>query len=532
MPSQPKKLPNLNPQLLAKFRKEGKNAKTIYSTIDLTLQSQVNNILENHLQILRDNKIYNAAVIITDVHTGEVLTYIGNSENAGYENSNQVDCAIAPRSSGSILKPLLYAKAMEAGNITPKTLLPDIPSNFGSFKPKNFSGGFEGLLHANTSISKSLNIPLVHLLNRYGLSKFHSDLKEMGCNTLPKPASHYGLSLILGGAEVKLYDLVKIYTALAQNLNGETVFSDLKLTKDQRLKEKNKLINKGAIYETFEAMLEVNRPDEENNWQYFSSSKKIAWKTGTSFGFRDAWSIGVTPDFVVGVWVGNANGEGRPGLTGIKAAAPILFDIFQKLPQKKVWFNLPENEMCKVGICAQSGSRASENCTQIRQEYIPKTCLKTTACIYHHLVHLNSDKTFQVNTDCEQSINIISEKYFVLPGVYEHYYKQGHPEYKCLPEFKSTCGSSNKRRNIDIIYPQNSQKIYLPKKLDGEQASLVLEAFNRNSNGLLYWHLNHEFLGTTEHIHQWKLRPEKGKYVLTIISDKGEENIIHFEIVN
>ena len=305
-------------------------------------------MLENHNYLLQDNLIFNGAIVISSVNTGEILAYVGNTSSTNSENGNAVNCIRASRSTGSILKPLLFAKSLEDGLLTPSMLVEDIPSHFGGFTPKNFTGNYEGALPADNALSRSLNVPMVHLLNKYGLSKFHSELKSYGITTLHKPATHYGLSLILGGAEVSLYDLSKIYTQMAQELKFgkalpyDVIASNIQPDEDLIVHPKT---NRGCIYSTFEAMTEVNRPDEDNNWKVFNSEQKIAWKTGTSFGFRDAWAVGITPDYVVSIWIGNADGEGRPGLTGVNVAAPLLFNLFKSLPKSKAWFKQPLKEM-------------------------------------------------------------------------------------------------------------------------------------------------------------------------------------------
>ncbi len=415
LPDKPLALPQKAPHLLSRFIKEGYGGKTIESTIDRNLQEKVTQLLQVNGEVLQQNKIYNGAVLITSVKSGKVLAYVGNTKSTESEQGSDVDCISAARSTGSILKPFLYAKCMEDGLLTPTMLVPDVPTQFGSFSPKNFTMQYDGAVPANKALSRSLNIPMVRLLNEYGLEKFHRDLKNYGLTTLNKPARHYGLSLILGGAEAKLFDLGTAYTQMAQELKyGESkpiVLSDEKKNKgsktsNQKHQPRNKLTNRACIYKTFEAMVDVNRPDEDGNWRVFASAQKVAWKTGTSFGFRDAWAIGVTPEYVVSVWIGNADGEGRPGLTGIKAAAPLLFDVFAQLPKPDQWFVAPKEEMFKAAICHESGHRASDLCERTDTLWLPKTCLNTTACPYHQTIHLSKNGKYRVDSDCETVYNM------------------------------------------------------------------------------------------------------------------------------
>ncbi len=533
LPDRPLALPRLAPHLMNRLISNGKKGLTIHTTLNGQLQDQVNQTLENHMQLLRENKIFNAAVMITSVETGEIIAYVGNSTGSGSEHANRVDCITARRSTGSILKPFLYAKAQESGQITPGMLLVDIPSKFGGFSPKNYAGNFDGLIHADQALSRSLNIPMVHLLNRYGITKFHSDLRDLGFSTLDKPASHYGLSLILGGAEVTLFDLGNVYTRMAQKLQygqSKSISFDPTVVLQPNLDDLK--IDRACIYSTFDAMLEVNRPDAENNWQLFSSSQKIAWKTGTSFGFRDAWAVGVTPKYVVSVWVGNADGEGRPGLTGVTAAAPILFDVFNDLPKAKSWFRKPFDRFKEVKICRQSGHRASLHCPESELKSVPKTVLESNGCPYHQLIHLDQSESFRVDSDCEIPDNMVHKPWFIVPASIEKFYRTNHPEYKSLPSYRSNCTSRLNDHSLAIIYPRNNQRVYLPVDLNEQKTHVIFEASCSRASKTLFWHLDDQFYGQTTELHQLKFQPEVGKHKLTIVSEDGNTTSKYFEVID
>jgi len=537
LPEKPLRLPQLAPHLLTRLIKEGYKGKTINSNIDNNLQQKTMQLLQAHSERLQENKIYNGAVMIASVKTGKVLAYIGNTTSDNKEYSSDVDCIMAARSTGSILKPFLYQKCLEDGLITPTMLVPDIPTQFGSFSPKNFTKQYDGAVAANKALARSLNIPMVRMLNEYGLEKFHRDLKNYGITTLHKPAKHYGLSLILGGAEARLDELCKAYTNMAQELNTgeskELFFVDKKTKKQKnKTKQKNKYTvqnDKASVYCTFQAMVDVNRPDEDGNWRAFSSSQKIAWKTGTSFGFRDAWAIGVTPDYVVAVWIGNADGEGRPGLTGIKAAAPLLFDVFSQLPRSQKWFAEPREEMSKINICSESGHRASDLCDKTELVWMPKKCLNTTACAYHQVIHLTKNNLYRVDSDCETIYNMKHVSWFVLPPLIEKYYKFNHPNYKILPDFKPECLAKISDRAIAVLYPKPNSIIYVPVEIDGKTGRTVFEVAHRNINTKVYWHLDDEFIGETKEIHQLALNPTVGKHKLLLIDENGISLSMKFE---
>ncbi len=533
LPNKPLPLPQFAPHLLNKFIKDGYEGKTIYSSIDYNLQLKAIELINAHSLILQQNKIYNGALLITSVKTGKILAYVGNTNLIDAEQGCAVDCIQAARSTGSILKPFLFEKCLEDGLITPTTLLPDIPTQYGSFSPKNFTKQYDGAIPANKALARSLNIPMVRLLNEYGLEKFHRELKLMGLTTLKRNAKHYGLSLILGGAEAKLWDLNLAYTQMAQQLkyNATKKITFLKDETDKKTKTQVIKMDEGCIYATFEAMVDANRPDEDGNWRAFSSQQKIAWKTGTSFGYRDAWAIGVTPDYVVSIWVGNADGEGRPGLTGLNAAAPLLFDVFSKLPTTVNWFTKPTDELEKVAICRESGHRASSLCNNSDMMQIPKPCLNTIACPYHQLVHLNVSRTHRVDSECETIFNMRHEAWFVLPPLIEKYYKFNHPNYKELPSYKLECMVKLADKAMALLYPKPNSKIYVPIEIDGKIGRTIFEATHRNLNSSIYWHLDDAYIGETKEIHQLALNPSVGKHKLLLVDENGISIQLKFEIL-
>lgn len=545
LPDKPLPLPHNAAHLLEKALADGCKGKIVQTTIDKNLQEKAVQILAMHHEVLKENSVHNGAVLIASAKTGKVLAYVGNTAEENNENGNEVDVIQAPRSTGSTLKPLLYARMLDEGEITPKMLVPDVPTQIGGYSPKNFNFSYDGAVPANRALARSLNIPAVRMLNQYGVEKFRHDLKALGYTTITRPASAYGLSLILGGAEAKLWDMVSVYCKMAKTLDQypaykKTINENLYYTApptgrhSKKAKEKkdsiSPYISAGSVWSTFEAMIEVNRPDEEGNWKAFTSAQKIAWKTGTSFGNRDAWAVGLNREYVVGVWIGNADGEGRPGLTGIKAAAPVLFDVFSVLP-KAGWFRMPEKEMVKVSVCSLSGHRASALCEKTDSAFIPQTALATLACPYHQTVHLDRKGKYRVESDCEEVDKMKHLTWFVLPPLMEKYYKFNNPAYKTLPEYLPGCGNKTADRSMSLVYPKRQSKIYVPVLLDGKTGKTVFEAAHRNRFTKIYWHLDDVFVGETQDIHQIEINPSLGKHRLTIIDEQGVSTSVTFEVL-
>jgi len=549
VPGKPLPLPQNAPHLLNRFKAERNNLGTsstrITSTLDENIQLKVNAILKRYNNRYRANDINNISALILDVKTRQVMSYVGNiyqPENADLQS--HVDMIKALRSPGSTLKPLLYASMMNDGFILPHTLVADIPTQIAGYSPQNYDLGYDGAIAADKALSRSLNIPAVKMLQQYKYERFYDKLKKIGIGTLNQPADHYGLSLILGGSEVTMWDLANTYMGMARTLNHFNTYkglynpSDYKQAsyiadhkKDEAEVERNSFLDHGSIWATFNAMEEVMRPGDEGLWEQFSSSQRIAWKTGTSFGFRDAWAVGLTPNYVVCVWVGNADGEGRPGLVGIEAAAPVLFDIFRLLPGGK-WFETPVTKLKKLKICKQSGYKAGEYCEHIVEELVPVAGEKTAICPFHKLIHLDKTGNYRVTDMCESVINMQHKSWFILPPAMEYYYKIKNSDYKNLPPFKIGCDISGGNSVMELIYPKNNANIYIPLELDGTRGKIVLNAAHRNQHSKIYWHIDNEYVATTTNFHQLAISPSAGKHSLTLVDENGERLVQYFTILD
>ncbi len=543
LPGAPRPLPQLAPHLLDRSAKDGYKGVIVKTTLDVTLQERVNGIIEKHHRTLKGNQIENAAAIVIDVPTGNVLAYVGNtSDPQSKDNGNDVDVINAPRSTGSILKPFLFAGMLTDGQILPNTLVADIPTDLSGYNPQNFNRSYDGAVPARRALARSLNVPAVRMLQQYRVERFHDLLKKSGLTTINQAPDHYGLSLILGGAEGKLYDLAGAYASMARTLthyneNGAYDKNDfhppLYIAKEEEKREapvaENSFYDASAIWFTFEAMTEVTRPDEEVNWTEFLSSHKIAWKTGTSFGFRDGWAIGITPRYVVAVWVGNADGEGRPGLVGVETAAPILFDIFSTLHSPE-WFKRPEKDMEKISVCKQSGFRATDICEN-EEQWVPKIGLKSGPCTFHKVIHLDATGKFRVNSDCENVSSMQHISYFTLPPAMEYYYKTKNPNYKPLPPFRADCGG-NFSHAMEFVYPREETMLYIPIELDGRPGKVIFEIAHRKPGTIVYWHLDDQYMGQTTDIHQFAMNPDPGKHIVTAVDESGESIAMKCEIVS
>ena len=528
LPQEPKPLPQIAPHLTDYFY-QTRNGNYSVSTIDRGIQLQIEELIERWNGEFSRSDIRNIAILVIDVQKNQPIAYCGNVHFNKTNSGNQVDIIRSPRSTGSILKPFLYYAMLQEGSILPHTLLPDIPININGFAPQNFSQQFEGAVPASEALARSLNIPTVTMLQRYGVPKFYNFLKQTGISTLTRPASHYGLSLILGGAEGTLWDITCAYTDMARCLKGLDKTDCSLLLSDSAHNASSVVPTSSfspcAVWQTFEAIKEVNRP-EEIDWRTIPSMQTIAWKTGTSYGFRDAWAVGVTPRYAVGVWVGNATGEGKPGLVGARTAGPVMFDVFNLLPSSP-WFVRPSEGFVDAEVCHLSGHLKGRFCEETDTILILPAGLKTEACPYHHRINLSADGTQRIYESCINTEAAIQKNWFTLPPVWEWYYKQRHPEYKTLPPFKPGCGEDI-LRPMQFVYPTMNARIFLPRQMDGSKSQLTFELVHSVPKATVYWHLDNNYLAETQDFHKISLLPSSGKHTMTAVDNEGNTVSVTF----
>lgn len=543
LPEKPFPIENCAPQLLDRLERTANEAQATSTTsIDASLQKRVQSIADDFSGRYAAGRINDIGVLVAEVRSGCVLAYIGNSSRES--PTWMVDMISAERSSGSTLKPFLFATMLTSGEMTPKCLWADTPLDINGFMPQNYSRSFSGAVSAGEALTRSLNVPLVRMLSAHNTGRFLADLKQMGFTSLRFSAEHYGASLILGGAEVSLWDLCGAYSSMARHLTSYNEaperamsrplddFFSLRLSPSHSVSRPERLLSASlptpaAIWHTFEAMSNLSRPEEEADWQMFSSMKRVAWKTGTSFGGRDAWAVGLTRDYVVGVWVGNATGEGRAGMTGVGFAAPVMFDVFSLLPASS-WFDEPLDDEDPMPICKHSGMRASDVCPDVDTVRLPRQCAKTDVCRYCRLAHLTPDGQWQVNSSCESVAQIVSVARFVLPPAMEFYYCSRHADYVPLPPMRPDCDDSPSGR-VAIIYPQAGQSLVRTRDFDGRLQGVVCQAA-APSSATLFWHLDDSYLGSTSGNNQMLVEPESGPHRLTVVAADGQSASVSFSV--
>jgi penicillin-binding protein 1C len=357
----------------------GSAATTLRTTLDAGLQRVAEESLRRHASVLAGQGIRGGAVVILDVKNSAVRALVGSPDYRD-RRSGQVNGALAERSAGSTLKPFAFARALDRGQLTPQSVLADVPALFRDYEPENFDSGFRGLVSARDALVLSLNLPALEVEQRIGQPVFYDTLRALGFDTLRRPAAHYGLGLVLGNGEVRLVDLVNAYACLARG----GVMQPPRVLENEALPAGRTLFSPEACWLVTDMMSGEERAMDTTGHAADVRLPPLAWKTGTSAGFRDAWTIAYNPDYVIGVWVGNPDGAGVDRLVGRKVATPIVWEIFRRLypDNDGPWFARPEGVVIRE-VCAVSGGAPGSHCPHRVEDFGIEGVTRQELCTVH-----------------------------------------------------------------------------------------------------------------------------------------------------
>ena len=495
--------------------------RRIRTALDLDTQRKVAGNVQAHMHTLRRSGIRHASVVVLDTATGAIRAYVGSPDFFDSKSSGQVDGADASRSTGSILKPFLYALAMDAGLILPPTWIRDVPTFYGAFSPSNADRAYHGLVTAREALIRSLNVPAVRLLNAFGTDRFYRFLEKASISTLFRTPDEYGLTLILGGGEATLLELAALYRGLANNGH----FPPPRQLEAPSFVSSPNLISPEASYLTMEIMKSLKRPGAEYFWEQFSSPRPVAWKTGTSFGQRDGWAIGITPDWTIAVWTGNFDGEGNPRLTGAGSAAPLMFRIFSTLPAPSgnKWFSRRNLSFRRVLLCRDSGFTAGPNCPHTVEAEAPERARPLPPCPYHRSLFVTPDEKYQVCSRCWTPGEYKQVRRLVLPPDVSQFMRNRGIDFIGIPLHKPECPTIPMDHSLWITYPEKGARIMIPRDFQGRWQKVTITAAHRNRNTRVFWYVDGAYRGVTHGLHKLPLLLDTGKHRITAVDEAGSQ---------
>lgn len=509
------KIPNYIPHLSQYFKRNEEYKIETY--INLKIQNNISEILKRHNQRLNYLNISNCAALVIDNQTGQLAAYCGSADFKDSMHLGQNDGLKALRSPGSTLKPALYALALDEGIITPKRILYDIPTDFDGYEPENFDQKFNGAVTAEFALYNSLNIPAVKLLKDAGLQKFTGLLKKSGFNSIAQKEKYLGLSMILGACGTNALELCRLFTAFSnKGIPKEIIF-----TRQDSLKfipVNNKIFSEEAAY-LINDMLKFKEERFECKALQMKNIfiPKISWKTGTSYGKRDAWCIGYDKNHTVVVWCGNFNGNGSPYLIGSETALPIVFEIFEKIGVTPISQELPKN-ISNTQVCKESGMPPNEYCQNTVIDYYIKNATLPEKCNVHKSRYISVDSAVFYCNSCLPKDNFIKQIYLDYPPEYKLWLSLNNKIHDNLVH-NPECKSINYNKSLNIISPSINYTYYIERNT-GQQ--ICLQATDADINNTLYWYINNEYLGKSKVFEKIFFTPTQDNYLIKCVSGRGE----------
>jgi len=518
-------IPKHSPHFSRKLARENKGEPHVKTTLDLKMQLPIEDIVKNYTRRLRNYDIHNAAVLVVDNATAQVKAYVGSANFYNEADGGQVDGIQAIRSPGSTLKPLIYAKGFDEGFISPKLKISDLPVDFSGYSPTNYSDTYSGMVTVEQALQQSLNIPAVKVLNDIGLGTLLESFEAMHFTQIVKDEDKLGLSLALGGCGVRLSELTAMYRAFA----NKGTYKPLQYlqTKENKTFEKN-IMSESAAYLITEILQDLNRPDFSNNLGNIANLPTIAWKTGTSYGRKDAWSIGYNKDYTIGVWVGNFSSKGIPELTGADMATPLLFSVFKQVSNTHETWNFPPDNLKHTWVCSETGLLPSKTCEhQILDFHLPLTT-KQQVCTHLIEVAISEDEALSYCKHCLPDTHNFKTKTFKNYSPEQiAFYENNQTPYDKIPQHNYQCERFYANESLKIISPKANVNYYFLKD-DNEE--LLLESYLAADVQQVHWYINDTYYTSAKRSLPTFFKPVAGKNKITCVDDKGRRSSLFIEV--
>ncbi|HEY8894703.1 MAG TPA: penicillin-binding protein 1C [Niastella sp.] len=517
-------VPKLIPHFAWKLKQQG--GDIIKTNIELNTQLKTEKLVADYSRILTLKNIRNAAVIIIDNKTHNVITYVGSASFTDTIDAGQVNGAKAIRQPGSTLKPLLYGLCIDAGLMTPKAIITDVAVNYNGYAPENYDKQFNGYVTMEYALEHSLNIPAVKGLQWLGITPFIDKLAACNFQQVKRDQRKLGLSMILGGCGATLEELTGMYSIFASN--GR--FVSPKFIKEDFTSpgEGEKIITPAATFMINETLSKVNRPDFPLNWASTEHMPKIAWKTGTSYGRRDAWSIGYNKKYTVGIWAGNFSALGIPELSGANIATPLLFKIFNTIDydSDEEWFTQPKD--CDIRmVCSETGRPPGDHCQNTVTDYFIPLISTSQLCDNMQEIAISADEKISYCKTCQPASGFKKKWYRTVSPEMQRYYEERHIVYEKMPAHNPACERVFKDGGPAITSPRNGSEYFISKK---HPEPLQLSCNVGNDVHKVYWYINNRFYkGDEAHNRQFFI-PEEGPVKISCTDDKGRNRDIWIRV--
>jgi penicillin-binding protein 1C len=496
------------------------------TTLDLSLQKLIEQHTSQYIDRKKQFGVANACVLLLDFKRMEVRALLGSADFFNDDIQGQVNGTNAKRSPGSTIKPFIYALGIDQGIIHPKLMLKDAPADFGGYHPDNFDGEFQGPIKAEDALIRSRNIPAVYIASQLNNPDLYDFLIEAGIKGF-KEREYYGLSLVLGSAELTMKEIVMLYALLANygKLQRVKEYYDQKDTSGD---SNVNLISAEACFIVLSMLKQNPRPKNYISFKWARGQAPVYWKTGTSIGFRDSWAVGIFDNFVLAVWIGNFDGMGNPYFIGAQASAPLFFEIIDSIRQN----NLSEYHsfestkqipphVARIEVCSVSGQIPKECCPHKAWTWFIPGVSPISTCNIHREIYIDKKTGFRRTTfDPQKTVKAVFEFW---PSDLLHLFKQAGIPRKTPPPFASdesinlTYTSGNPPQ---IVSPIKEIEYVIRPQVNENQELAFIATTDADSN-MVYWFLDQEFVGTSkpETPLFWYAKP--GTFNVRCVDDNG-----------
>ena len=494
----------------------------VVSSLDLKTQTVVEKILARHVRTWAAHNVFNGAAVVIDNATHGITAYVGSEDFDDSAHNGQVDAVQALRSPGSTLKPFLYALGIDNGTLTSKTRLLDVPYDADGYSAENYDGTYAGWVYADDALRHSLNAPMVRLLEGVGAKTFTDHLIASGFKSLAQQKEKLGLSIILGGCGVTLEELTSAYGAFAH----AGMFVRPSYTKGDS-GNSSKVFSEAAAFIVTDILSKYDQSESALSFSSIASLPEVAYKTGTSYGRRDAWCIGYSSEFTVGVWLGNADNTGAPDLVSTKATVPLFADIFDAISAHSSKIILPmPSDVAERKVCAHSGKLPSSFCTSLTTDLYSRSQTLQSYCDVDKEFYVSLDGKVHYCTSCLGSHPYKLKVFEDFPPEYVNFLNStGHP-YTPLPPHNPSCERVFAGKGPRIISPTKDMTYLLVSK----KQTIALYASSGVNVKVHHWYVDNKFIARRKQNEKIFFGMGDGQHTITCVDDKGRSSSINIKV--
>jgi penicillin-binding protein 1C len=530
LPGTRRRVPFLAPHWCELVRREAPADSRPRTTLDRRMQRIAEQRTAARVAEMRSRGVENAAVVVIDNATREVRALVGSADFHDSRSHGQNNGAVARRSPGSALKPFLYAKAIDDGRLVPETFLLDIPTDYSGYVAENYDGTYRGRVTTRDALIQSLNAPAVHLVSELGVDSFLTTLRRGGLRTLDRSAADYGLPLILGSGEVRLLDLTNLYATLAEG----GVHRPVRLFRsDARQPRGERIFSAEATALITEVLCELRRPDMPQGWELTADTPRIAWKTGTSYGHRDAWSIGFSSRYTIGVWIGNFDGHGVKGLSGSEDAAPLLFDLFRALSQAGDRTSVAPRATAgleRTDVCAISHELPTPHCRDRVSITRVAGVSRLASCTIHRQLIVDAKTGERLIGQCVGARPSITRVFAIDPPELVSYRRANGEQVAMLPPLSATCRDVDADQRPRIVSPDPTTPYRIRRDAPLQYQEIRLAAESGSDVSSLYWYQDGVLIAAQRPERAVFVRPEAGTHRIAVVDDMGRAHSVTYEV--